>query len=471
MVDPDLRKVSLKAKTRMGNNMDDLKSKLQNLTNIATEKLKQPDATKALSENFDRLLINNQFSISIIHTPGTRQFAATLTDDIKAEDIDVSQFSLFQAVDAVMKENPSLLHTDYPVIISDPDTRLTSEHHKNINTLKLVFGDDVIRAMPANSQTNAGKLLRFIKKDYEKDQIRRIHTQIQQAYHRIKLQKKIWLFSIAEANDDVLVRKFKDEFVPNLKNFVDFRLSEIFPPQAGNPTVRDNINSITERDLKMVPLNEIHTKIEETCVLTFESEIKELSESCAGMFLGFLNDTVPGQQLAMPNWSPPEIPGVPVTKPDLNFSAASALISGIWSGVYPTTFAVISAIESGGWALGIPGLVSAAFAVQGYRTAKSQNEKAGIETIKSELNQNSMIAGHRVKYELEEKVKQLINEALRGFADDQRDKKKTTIQGPDQAFLESAEYNQAVKEFLTTCNEIIEALNQYGNNSLHELNS
>ena len=138
----------------------------------------------------------------------------------------------------------------------------------------------------------------------------------------------------------------------------------------------------------------------------------------------------------------------------MNFDGVGALADGIWGGVYPTAFAVISAIQTGGYAIGVPALVTAAFAIQGYRNAKSQHEKSGIETIRTELNQNATLAGNKVQYKFEQMIQEMLTEALRAFDDAQRDKAKTTIHVPDQSFLQSAEYEQALKDFESVCDEL-----------------
>ena len=417
-------------------------------------------------------MINKKFRIATVYAPGvgTREFAATVTDILKAHDVDSRQYSLFQAADLIGRRCPAFIGTDCIVVILDQGTSLTAKEQERIGILRRVFGDGAIRYIYANSQeraeSHAEGLATFIhSKRYEEKHTNAIKTQADGVIHRVDLQTQRWLFLIAEAKDDALRKKFEDKFVPDLKKFVKFRMNQIFPSDAVNPTVRDKINALTDRDLKMRSPNEIHTDIEEACVLTFEDEVNAAATECAEMFLKFLRDNLPGQKIVMPgNGAPPEIPAARVIKPDLAFDAASALTSGIWAGVYPTSFAVISALAQPlSYALGVPVLVSAAFAVQGYRNAKSQHQKTSIDTIKNELNQDSTIAGNRVKYEFEKMIQQMITDALQAFEDAKRDKEMTLIHVPDPAFLESAEYTQALRELGSECNELKKVISEYGN--------
>ena len=451
--------------------MDTLKSKLESIQYIASEKLKQPDAVKNLSEHVN-CLINEKFRIATVYAPGvgTRQFAATVTDILKAQDVNISQYSLFQAADLIGRRHSAFIGTDYIVVILDQGTPLTDEEQGRIGMLRRVFGNGAIRYIPANSQgspeSHAEKLDTFISpKRYQEKYTAAIETQIDEVLHRVNLQAQRWLFLIAEAKDDALRKKFEDGFVPDLKQFVKFRMNEIFPSGEVNRIVRDKINALTDQDLKMKPLSEIHTDIEAACVLAFEDEVNTASVECGEMFSKFLSDNLPGQKIVMPaNGSPPGIPAAGVTKPDLTFDAVDALTSGIWTGVYPTSFALISALtQPASYALGIPVLVSAAFAVQGYRNAQSQHQKTGIDTIKNELNQDSTIAGNRVKYEFEKMIQQMIADALQAFEDAKRDKEMALIHTPDAAFLESAEYKQALRELESECNELKRVISEHGN--------
>ena len=451
--------------------MDTLKSKLESIEYIASEKLKQPDAVKHLSKHVNGL-INKKFRIATVYAPGvgTRQFAATVADLLKAHDVDSSQYSLFQAADLIGRRHPDFIGTDSIVVILDQGISLNAKEQERIGILRRVFGDGAIRYIYTNRQgsaeSHAEELATFIySKKYEEKHTDAIETHVDEVLHRVKLQTQRWRFLIAEAKDDALRKKFEDEFVPALKQFVKFRMNEIFPSGEVNRIVRDKINALTDQDLKMKSLSEIHTDIEEACVLTFEDEVNAASTECGEMFSKFLSDNLPDQNIVMPaNGSPPGIPAAGVTKPDLRFDAVDALIGGIWTGVYPTSFALISALtQPASYALGIPVLVSAAFAVQGYRNAKSQHQKTGIDTIKNELNQDSIIAGNRVKYEFEKMIQQMIADALQAFEDAKRDKEKTLIHAPDSAFLESAEYTQALRELESECNELKKVISEYGN--------